>query len=388
MCDRTDQVAIFHGDIRGTFAIPSDKQAKQAFGARGQMAVTLADVGEFGLLDRLLSSAPPGSGLGDDCFQFELGRTLLAVTADPGPAPLTRLLGRDWQDMRIWGWYAALASASDLATVGAVPLLMTNCVLAPPGMRAAELQDYFLGFREALDTFGFAHAGGDLSSADIFRSVCTAVGTVPHGGPLGRSGCRPGDILACLGPRGKFATAFLKALHVPRADLSNEVESALIRPMPRMAEMRAIRSVAKLSAASDASDGLLAAIWNIAVSSRCSFSLLLDPEMLPHDLRAEAERHGANPWTLFFFWGDWQVVFTFPPSQEESVSNMARRMDMSLVLLGRAADEPPRLQGRIGRDRFVVNLFRNEHFSWGSYLFAGVEDVLAMMRHPCLSAEK
>ena len=63
------------------------------------MALTLGDVGEFAIVERLLRRYPASAGLGDDCFHLRLHDSLLAVTADSGPIPLTRLLGPEWGDM-------------------------------------------------------------------------------------------------------------------------------------------------------------------------------------------------------------------------------------------------------------------------------------------------
>jgi len=341
------------------------------------MAATLQDLGEFAILDRLLGSS--GRELGDDCFHFPIGDTLLAITADPGPAPLTRLLGRDWDDMEVWGWYAALASASDLATVGATPLFMTNCVLAPADMPASALERYFSGFRRALEVFGFTHAGGDLNSASSFRSICTAVGSVPAGHSIGRGGCKPGHRIACVGHCGAFAAAFLDAVRTPRADLSDDIVEVLTRPSPRMREIRTLRSVIDISAASDASDGLLAAISNISRKSNCHFSLTLCKDMITEEVQRAGRSSAINPWALFSFWGDWQVVFTFPQHAEELVVSTARSMEMPLLILGSAVEGPPGITACVDGATFAIEPLRNEHFSSTSYLFAGVNDVINMM---------
>jgi thiamine-monophosphate kinase len=263
---------------------------------------------------------------------------------------------------------------------------MTNCVLAPPDMTVEDLDRYFAGFGDAIETFGFLHGGGDVSSADAFRSVCTAVGTVPCGQALGRDGCRPGDYLACIGTCGNFAISFLKALRFSRAELSQEDQWALIRPMPRLAEVRSLRSVATLSAASDASDGLLAAVWNIAQRSQCAFSLVLEEAMLIEELRGEAEAFALDPWTLFAFWGDWQVVVTYPPSEKSKVVSLAESMAIPFIQLGRAVPGVPQIRASIGGSQFHVRPFGNQHFTPKSYLFADRDDVISMMRQPVLEA--
>ncbi len=346
------------------------------------MSRTLRDLGEFAVLDKLLPLGNLASGNGDDCYHFPFGEGFLAVTADPGPTPLVALLGEDWHDMSDWGWYAATASASDLATTAAKPLFMTNCIFAKPDMPVSDLEEYFTGYNTAIETFGFINAGGDLSSGTRFRSVCTAVGWVSGKEPLRRSGCSPGDVLACIGTCGHFASAFLRAVRTPRHRLSHETLRALRRPVPRIREMQVLRSVARLTATSDASDGLLGAIWNIAERSNCGFQLELTDAMLPQIVKDEARRLQIDPWSLFAFWGDWQILVTFPAIESFLLSRVAHDEGIPIVIIGRACHGPPALGAEIDGEHRSVNLIRNEHFSTTSYYLAGLEDVTAIMRRP------
>ncbi len=346
------------------------------------MTLTLADLGEFGALSTLLSTHDSNSGLGDDCYHLQFGNGWLVITADPGPTPLISLLGGDWHDMSVWGWYAATANASDLATSGAAPLFMTNCVFAQPDMPVSDLNLYFNGYNAALNEFGFINAGGDLSSGSRFRSVCTAVGWITDKAPLGRSGCSPEDIVACVGTCGLFASAFLRAYRLPRKQLEEGIGRILTRPIPRIKEMQTLRKVGKITAASDASDGLLGGIWNIAERSNCAFELTLEDEMLHTLVRQEAEILQIDPWNLFSFWGDWQVVITFPESELTRLAEAARDTQMPFVVLGRARIGPPELRAKLGGKRHSVEVVRNEHFSATSYYSANASTIVQMMTRP------
>src|SRR4051812_35802224 len=97
--------------------------------------ITLADLGEFRILaEVILPLARRADGVteaGDDCAFVEAGGATLAVTADVGPRPLIRSLTAHCDDWEASGWMAVLATASDIASAGARPLLLTNCVDAP-----------------------------------------------------------------------------------------------------------------------------------------------------------------------------------------------------------------------------------------------------------------
>ncbi len=347
------------------------------------MARTLGELGEFQALARLLPVTERYGPLGDDCFFLPWRDGFLVATADPGPIPLISQLGPEWRDLAIWGWYAAAASASDLATSGAEALFMTNCLAAPNATPEDEVRAYFRGYSEALEHFGFANGGGDLSSAEEFRSVCTAVGWVT-GDPIRRNGCSPGDILACVGRSGAFAAAFLSAIAHARDELSPETITTLSRPIPRLREMRTLHQECTVTAASDASDGLMGAIWNIAERSRCAFVLELSSQQRLKVVDDAASAFGLDPWSLYFFWGDWQVAITFRESDLHAITRLAEEHDIELTVLGRAIDGNPRLTATVDGLRCSVNLIRNEHFSPDTYLGKEPRDVTEFLRRPVI----
>lgn len=185
--------------------------------------------------------------------------------------------------------------------------------------------------------------------------------------PVSRRGAADGDILVSIGRLGLFITAYLKARRAGLDALSAEELRTLIRPQPKLREMQILVQQSLLSAASDNSDGLLGAIWNIAEKSSVRAVLDLDDDMLSTDLLQTAKREGLNPWNLAFCWGDWQVVATVPQDRYPRFVAATAAHGIDFVRLGVFEMGSQMICARYGDRLYSVNLVRNENFAAKSY---------------------
>jgi len=154
----------------------------------------------------------------------------------------------------------------------------------------------------ACEEFGLPNIGGNIRQASKLACHATAFGVTSRE-PLGRGGCKPGDYLFAIGSCGDFTTNYLFACKKGVESLDDEEYRILTRPHPPLNEMQSLYEEDVLSAASDSSDGLLGALWNISSRSECTFELKLRREYLSPKLTSIARYVGTNPWNLFFFWG-------------------------------------------------------------------------------------
>jgi len=355
--------------------------------ARAEVGSTLADWGEFRLLDEVVLPAlrhdSVAAGLGDDVAYLPVGTSgdSLAVTCDVAPRPLAFDLHPSYW---AWGWYAVLPNASDLASAGAEPLAFASSVEAPASMSVEEFRQFFDGMAEACRHFRLPNAGGNIRMAPRFACHGTALGLVSAGALLTRSGCRPGDTLAVIGECGTFVTAYLRARAKGFSSLPETDRQLLMRPGTRLREMAVLRKAGLLHAASDNSDGILGSLWNIAERSGCAIDLVLDDALIPPAVRDAALAEHADPWNLMFFWGDWQVVVAIADDSMDQFRRVAREERIVYTLLGTATDGPPALfTMRDGRRR-RVNLVRNENFKTRSYNAGPDAHVEFMLRTPLL----
>jgi thiamine-monophosphate kinase len=184
---------------------------------------------------------------------------------------------------------------SDLAAKGAEPFAAFLAVAWPPTYGPEERAAFAGGLGEDLATFGVALLGGDtVSTPGPFTASLTAMGWVPAGGMVRRTGARAGDMLMVSGTIGDGALG-LAAVRGEIADNGGFLASRYRLPTPRIDLQGALREHA--TAAADVSDGLVADARHVAGAS--GVGLMLDLERLPLSpaaqawLAAQPDRRGA-----------------------------------------------------------------------------------------------
>lgn len=349
-------------------------------------APTLGDWGEQRLIDEVIlptlgSAVSQAPQLGHDVAYICLppGVTRVAVTADAAPRPLAWALGH--HDFRTWGWYAVAAVVSDLATAGARPIGFTTSIRAPAAFLVSDLQEFVRGIAAANAKLGVANAGGNLRASASFGCDGTAIGAVGGVAP-GRTGARAGDAVYVVGTPGRFMSAFLRARRLGIDAVSSEDRLRLLRPEPQLMQMSGLVEAVTPSAASDTSDGTMAAAWNIAHASGCQITLDLDPALLPASLEEEAGHAGINPWNLFFAWGDWAVVLTVDPDDIDALTHLGHMDAGAITRIGTVDAGEPGMFGTVGGIRRALNLLRNENFVEHSYRRGTTDHVEYLLRSP------
>lgn len=334
--------------------------------------LTLGELGEFRLIDEVVIPLAESLGLGntggDDCAFIE-ARGCLAVSADVGPRPLIRNLRGYEDDYEAAGWLAVVATASDIATAGARPLFLTNCVDAPADFRVGDLRKFLRGAFRACAAFGFANGGGDLRHGPKLEMRTFGAGTTPGGIRLGRSGAALDDHLVLIGAAGHVMANFLLARSeapevVRDGRLVSESEAMLRFPRPHVEAMALLAERRLLRATSDTSDGLIGAILNIAKASLCGFELELKVEMLSELVQQAADESGYDPWNIYCAWGDWSVLATVPPVRLEEFAMVCEAERIAWTKLGRVSSASGKISAHIdGVGPYAVTPLRNENFT-------------------------
>ncbi|HSD21427.1 MAG TPA: thiamine-phosphate kinase, partial [Anaeromyxobacter sp.] len=207
--------------------------------------------GEFELIRRFTHALPlAGEGVrvgpGDDAAVLAppAGEELVA-TADAVVAGVHFDRGFTPEDV---GWKALAVNLSDLAAMGARPLWALVCLGVPPTARPAQIVRIARGLGACARRHRIAIAGGNVTRAAELSVTVTAIGAVPEGRALLRSGARAGDLVLVTGTLGDAALGRLPG--APAALVRRQR-----RPVPRLAAGRALAGVAR--AAVDVSDGLV-----------------------------------------------------------------------------------------------------------------------------------
>ena len=243
------------------------------------------DLSEFELIGRIAEKAGGAgrfeTGIGDDAAVIRTrGRIVTSVD--------TAVSGVHFAPDRPAAESArkAIASAvSDIAAMGlgGVPVELLVALGAPRETPDAYLEGLADGVVEAAAEFGAELAGGDVVASPVVFLSVTAIAHVEDEIPvIGRSGARPGDVVALTGPVGGAAAglALLGGLEVPElSDLTRELLiTCQVRPQPALAAAPVLAR-AGAGAMIDISDGLSADLGHIASSS--GVSIRLDPSTIP-----------------------------------------------------------------------------------------------------------
>jgi thiamine-monophosphate kinase len=264
---------------------------------------TVGEVGEFDLIDQLVSRLPAGAGVllgsGDDA----------AVVAAPDARVVAstdllvegRHFRRDWSEPYDVGRKAAAQNLADVAAMGAVPTALLVGLAAPGSLPADWALSLADGLREECETVGASVVGGDVARSETLTLAITALGSLEGREPVTRSGARPGDVVAVTGRLG-WAAAGLAVLS--RGFRSPRVlVEAHRRPSPPYAQGP---QAAKLGATAmiDVSDGLVQDLGHIASRSGVQIDIASGVFEVPEVFQDTARALTADPLTWLLAGGD------------------------------------------------------------------------------------
>jgi thiamine-monophosphate kinase len=275
-------------------------------------SATLADVGEFGLVGRLVDLFEQGPavllGPGDDAAVVAVPDGRVVVSTDLHVDG--HHFRRDWSAAADVGHRVAAANLSDLNAMGGRATALTVGLAAPPDLPVAWALELAGGIAEECALVGASVVGGDLTAADQVLVAVTVLGQVT-GDPVRRSGARPGDVVALAGRQGWAAgglAVLARGFRSPRA-----LVEAYRRPQPPY-DAGPAAAAAGASAMIDVSDGLLADVGHVAEASGVAVDLRREAFEIADPMRAVGAALGADPLRFVLTGGDdHSLVATFPP---------------------------------------------------------------------------
>jgi thiamine-monophosphate kinase len=226
---------------------------------------TLREVGEDGLIGRLVRLVPCGAGgegPGDDCAVVDLGDgRVQLLKADALVEGVHYLRGEAGRPV---GWKAAARVVSDFAAMGGRPERFLITLALDGATAVAWVEEVYRGIGDCLARYGGVVAGGETCSVPAGSAAVIAIaatGAAGRGEVVTRSGGRPGDRVLVSGRLG----GSLRGKH-----LSFE---------PRAAEGVWLARRFLPTAMMDVSDGLAKDLPRLAAASGCGY--WVDEEKLP-----------------------------------------------------------------------------------------------------------
>jgi thiamine-monophosphate kinase len=292
-------------------------------------------VNEFELIERYFQRVPRNAdvriGIGDD------GAVIAPAAGMEYVVSVDMLVeGRHFAadaDPELLGHKTLAVNLSDLAAMGALPrfVVLAGALPAPD---PAWLAAFMRGFDALAAQYDVELIGGDTTRGP--RTLCvTAIGEVPAGTALTRSGATPGDTIFVSGMLGDAALAL--AFAAGRIDVDEAALPALQRrlesPEPRIALGVALRGIA--SSAIDLSDGLTGDLGHILAASRVGATIDLAAIPCGDALRAKKGIERPTALGCLLAGGDdYELCFTAQPAMREHVDALALVLGIPLTAIG------------------------------------------------------
>lgn len=233
-------------------------------------------------------------GIGDDAAVWQPSRSNRSVITTDALIEGVHF-SLTWMSPQDAGWRAMAANASDVAAMGARPVLATVALGVPESATEDAILDCYRGMDACARAYGIEIAGGDLTRAPAWTVAITAIGEVRASNLKLRSGARPGDVLAVTGQLGASRAGLLQLQEriALQSDVRDEALRAHRRPNARVAEGRFLAASRFVHAMMDCSDGLSTDLRRLMSASKTGARVTDVP--VAAAARAAAMQLGEDP---------------------------------------------------------------------------------------------
>jgi thiamine-monophosphate kinase len=224
------------------------------------------------VLREVCATAAPNNlvlGIGDDAAVWRPSRSNLSVITTDALVEDVHFTVASMSAADV-GFRALAANLSDIAAMGARPVLATIALGITPRSDGPWIRDLYAGMIELARRSGCALAGGDITRAPAITIAVTVVGEVRPSNLKRRSGARPGDVVALTGALGASRAGLGIVRDFPGRVTDPECREAVRvfrRPEPRLAEGRWLGTSRNVHALMDSSDGLSTDLARLCAAS-------------------------------------------------------------------------------------------------------------------------
>lgn len=304
--------------------------SKRCGGCKG-LSGKARELGEFGLIQRVSRWA--GShpqlevGIGDDAavIRPSAGKHLVATIDSLVAGVHFRMRPEHAYDI---GRKALAVNLSDLAAMGARPLVALVSLVVNSELTTSFLDEFYRGMGDEAAQFQTAIAGGDVVSGPHDFSVHVALlGEVAPGAAALRRGARVGDLIGVTHHLGASA-AGLVVLENPQLEVPDwakeEVVNKHLRPRARLEAGEELAD-GLATAMMDLSDGLAGDLRHLCRASGVGALIYADQLPISEATRLVAAAAGLDPLELALTGGeDYELLFTAPPTGWETQKRLPR----------------------------------------------------------------
>ena len=303
---------------------------------------------EFSIIDTYFNRKSPHSvdlGVGDDsALLTPPPQQQLVICAD------TLVAGRHFPldtSPHAIGWKSVAVNLSDIAAMGAKPQSIL-LALSLPQIDHDWLKGFSQGLYDCCDQFGVRLIGGDTTQSPHLTLSVTALGWIPNGLAVKRSGAQVGDLICVSGTVGDAAFAL--------QHLGHPLQQRLDYPTPRCELGAQLKNLAHSMI--DVSDGLAQDLGHILKASQVGAKIYLD--QLPIH---EALHHLSDEqqWQYALAGGDdYELCFTISPQNYEAF--LQNKPKTPTTIIGKIIDNHALIFDKDGKDH-PVQFNGYQHFA-------------------------
>ena len=290
---------------------------------------TVADIGEFGLIDRIqkiLPKADPADliiGIGDDTAVIRIDeQRAMVITCD------IQVENQHFRLNRIspcqLGRRAMAVNLSDIAAMGGQPTFALVSLGFPKSFPLSDFDDLFQGMGDQLTEFSAHIIGGNLCNTekDLIIDI-TLMGEVTADRILTRRGARPGDQIFVTGNLGESGAGFY-VLEQYGKNYPAEFETMVqkhVQPIPRILAGQQIAQSGFATAMIDISDGVASDLNHICVMSKVGAIINQEKIPLPEGIHKVTAISGKSVLELLLHSGeDYELLFTMKPETPDAIT--------------------------------------------------------------------
>ncbi len=315
--------------------------------SRRARAPTIADVGEFGFLSKLLPQLPGGRdtivGPGQDCAVIRCGGRRFLFTVDALVQGVHFESG--WMSPHQLGRKSFLVNASDVAAMGGRPRFCVVSFGVPLAYRARDLSAVQAGIVEAADETGALVVGGNLTRAQqLFVSIALLADAPTR--IVTRQGARRGDRVYVTGTLGDAALG-CRTLRGGTSRAATHATRRFREPSPRLRAGRFLVESGIVSAMIDVSDGLVQDLGHVCEES--AVGAVIHTAAVPRSAAYRAAL-GADDLLALHGGEDYELLCTVPERNVKRLERSQARLGCSVVCIGAiTAERRIRLLGPDGQ---------------------------------------
>ncbi len=287
-------------------------------GAFFKPKVTLKNIGEFGLIERIKAKTRVDKsvicGIGDDAAVIKLNKNKFLLLTSDILIEDVHFKRQDATPYQV-GRKALAVNISDIAAMGGIPKYALLSVGLPSNLTLDFVDRLYLGIRKLAENFKINIVGGDTSSSKKLIISVSLIGEVRNKELVTRSGAKKGDIIFVTGSLGMA----WKGKH--------------LNFTPKLEEAHTLVRNFKISSMIDISDGLSSDLWQIAKAGKVGAVLFENLIPLAKGVKALAKKKKKNPVNFALNSGEeFELLFTLSPGEARKLVDS--NLDFPLTCIG------------------------------------------------------